>query len=1163
MAASFEQGKINAEIILKLDSLTTGINQANAKINTFSRRVARDSQANSKAMSAAWAAGFAIISVAAIKAAKKVTAAFKAMISTYAEFEQSLANTQSVARASTEELDAMEKAARRVGATTRSTASDAANALYYLASAGFSARESIDALDGVNALAIATQSDLARTSETVATTIRQYGLETDAATDIANTFTAAITNSLATMDKLAKSFEYVGPIAAGLGITVEETTGALQLLYNKGFSGEKAGRGLRSILVDLADSTSVVNKKLGEMGIAFDDVNPATNELADIFDHLRENEVDATNAAAIFGKVSGVQLASLISVASNAEGGMDELTEAVTGTNRAFEAMEIQMDTLKGSMDKFKNAEEALKISVGKELDPALTELVDTATRLLLVVDRLPKPLLAAAAIIGTIAAVATLASVALVGLKLALASAVVAPVIAAIAGLSVPLTILGVAVVGVAAGMAEINKTSIQHAIDDFGQLATEMGATEATMVKMVVTLKDVDEQLFRMGIVGHESTETLREAFENLSEESGLTLKQIIKLSQANEDFAATTGDVVDRLEKVILAEEMYRALSVLSYNERINASLEYADILRREQALAKEGADSTEKQSTLAQDSAEALRVAFKRANELQILLGDEFDRSTYLTNIFNDSLKDMVDSGMLATDEAILNQIQLWEDLQKKHGEVTSGELTDKEKLIAAHDRLLVRLRENEQRAILAGETNTTYNKSLEDSQAVLDTINGLVEERFNIEGTGIQFILDNYGGLIQGDEARISLLQEYLDKLRDLSETELERIDREHLAATEKSAGDKEALIAIHDYYDALRAIAKLEQDEKKIVVLKDYADELKKLGEDQKDAIERERKAENDHIDNLLATGQITEDVWKKAKEDIKAYYDVLSNRAVWEDIAELTQTYGGLVEDILTSIVDYSGAVANARIAEEQRVYDETTRLRNAYYDEEFQRLEDEKNAALIAAGIVEDDSRQRLETALEQAKLSGDLLTVQRAEEALARFDILEDYENKKEALASAKAEEEEAREKALAEKIAKISYDQAVADWNLGKLSILLNGAIAAMQAMSTGNYVIAAGMGAVTAFQYAKAEEARPVKPPTFADGGVVPGSSYKGDITPILANAGELILNKAQQDNVANQLGDDRSIHITTNLLLDGKVVAVSSAKYYRNGQVKL
>ena len=52
------------------------------------------------------------------------------------------------------------------------------------------------------------------------------------------------------------------------------------------------------------------------------------------------------------------------------------------------------------------------------------------------------------------------------------------------------------------------------------------------------------------------------------------------------------------------------------------------------------------------------------------------------------------------------------------------------------------------------------------------------------------------------------------------------------------------------------------------------------------------------------------------------------------------------------------------------------------------------------------------------------------------------------------------------------------------------------------------------------------------------PKRFASGGTVPhaangyfigGSHFSGDVTPIMANAGELVLNKAQQGVIANQL----------------------------------
>jgi len=48
-------------------------------------------------------------------------------------------------------------------------------------------------------------------------------------------------------------------------------------------------------------------------------------------------------------------------------------------------------------------------------------------------------------------------------------------------------------------------------------------------------------------------------------------------------------------------------------------------------------------------------------------------------------------------------------------------------------------------------------------------------------------------------------------------------------------------------------------------------------------------------------------------------------------------------------------------------------------------------------------------------------------------------------------------------------------------------------------------------------------------------PHAADGYFVPGTSYSGDITPIMANAGELVLNKSSQNNIAADLKNAESL----------------------------
>ncbi|RLI54167.1 MAG: phage tail tape measure protein [Candidatus Thorarchaeota archaeon] len=1133
------QNKVNAEIILKLDKLQTQMTSVSNMAMRTNANMANSAQKAAKSTSAAWLAGFAIISVYAVKMANSVIGAFKGMVDTYAGFEQSLANTQSVARANSEELLRLEEAARRVGATTRSTASDAANALYYLASAGFSATEAIGALDGVNALAIATNSDLARTTEVVATTIRQYNLETGQATDIANTFTAAITNSLATMDKLAKSFEYVGPIAAGLGISVEETTGALQLLYNKGFSGEKAGRGLRSILVDLADSTSVVNKKLRELNISFDQVNPATNELADIFDTLRENGVNATNAAAIFGKVSGVQLASLISVASDAEGGMIELTDAVTDTNRAFESMAIQMDTLQGSIDKFKNAEEALAITIGKELDPVLTAIVDIFTGMVKGINKLNPALLAVVSTITTIGAVSVVAAVGVTLFNAALVAAntTFAAAAGALLSIAAPIALVIGGIVALTAATVKLNKMTLERYKDQFGGIAESTGVADEELKKFLKSSGALNSELNLIAShsrVHTRSVEALGKMMDRLADKYGLTREQELLLMHQNEALDKVAKDGVVRLSEQMEQEKAYNELRLAGLRAQAAPYNEYLQARKADLAISKAKAEEEAKQKKESEQQAESLERAFTRATELQKAFGDEFDRNAYLTNAFNESIKKLIDEGLTWEDQKVQDQIKLYERLQEATEKVGEAGLTYRQKNIIAQDKLKASLREIADLEKFNAEQGIEYDANAARSAAVVSTIHGMLKDGFTYEGGAIQQVLELYGDLISEGESVNGILDEYLAKLvqLDASKTELLEIQKQSaiLQAEEKDATEND-LKAIEAYYDALRD----KELESQFAAL-DMSDKLKELTMSEIELIDAERGRAKASV----RASDLSEDSMTTLETTIDRYFDKLKEDQAYKEFVENMHETRDKVIEYIDAINDLVSASVDYQIEQEERLLDK--RLENIDIAEE---------AALIAAGLQEKTALELAQDKIDAAVLAGDSVAEQEARDAYRRLEIQEEFDQQREDLTDT-----------TNKKIAELNYKADMVAWAADSIAALSKSALAIIEGLATGGAAGGVAMGVLTAAQLATIALSMP-QPPKFADGGVVPGSSYKGDTTPILANAGELILNKAQQSNVASKLDNDRPIYITTQVVLDSKIVATSSAKHYRNGTVKL
>jgi len=303
--------------------------------------------------------------------------AFALTIKTTAKFEQSMANTASVAGATGKELQALSDYARKMGAQSVYSASEAADAMYYLASAGMDTKQVIGALEGTLNLAAATGADLAFTSGTVAAALSQFGLQAEESSRVANVFAATISGSQATIEKLQTSMSYVGPMAKSMGMEIEDVCGILGNLYNAGYDASTAGTSLRMAFTKLIDVSKEGQVTLDKLGVSVTDSAGNMRPFADIIDELGEKGMSTADAIKIFGQRAGPAMLALVSQGS---GAITEMTEKVTGTNKAYEMADIQINTFQGSMKLLRSAFEELQITLGTAIIPTITDLTKSLT---------------------------------------------------------------------------------------------------------------------------------------------------------------------------------------------------------------------------------------------------------------------------------------------------------------------------------------------------------------------------------------------------------------------------------------------------------------------------------------------------------------------------------------------------------------------------------------------------------------------------------------------------------------------------------------------------------------------------------------------------------------------------------------------------------------
>lgn len=270
--------------------------------------------------------------------------------------------------------------AKQVAATNPFTATDTAKAMEELARGGLKYEQVLAAIGPSSDIAIAGQMDLATSAHIASAAINTFGLSASEIPMIGDSLAKAANISNAEISDLGLALTYVGPVAAGAGLSLTETAAGLAALGKQGIIGSKAGTSMRSALMSLQSPTEANAALMEKYGISVQNANGELKSLPQIAQSVTNGlkktrteaeKIDVLNRlfgkyGSSFGRILGGQTGK----------GIDYFIDQLKGAQGEAKKLAAQaLSPLERSFIELKGAAENFAIEFGDAIAPALQTL--------------------------------------------------------------------------------------------------------------------------------------------------------------------------------------------------------------------------------------------------------------------------------------------------------------------------------------------------------------------------------------------------------------------------------------------------------------------------------------------------------------------------------------------------------------------------------------------------------------------------------------------------------------------------------------------------------------------------------------------------------------------------------------------------------------------
>jgi TP901 family phage tail tape measure protein len=400
-------GVMSRDLVVRLmaqsNGFENGMKSAAASADVFARELETMEAKQAKAAEQAArmrAQAYTKVGTTALVAGAVVAAGFGLAARASMAFEKQMSEVGAVSGANADQLHKLSDAALQAGKVTVFSAREAAQGEAELAKAGVKVKDILGGgLIGALNLASAGQLSVGEAASIAATSMTQFNLKGKDVGHIADLLAAGSNKALGSVSDLGVALKYVGPVAAQMGVSIDETVGTLAELAQNGLLADQAGTGLRGVLSSLTSPSKLATAEMKKLGINVFDSQGKFLGFAGVAGQLKSALGGLTEKQRSFalGQIFGNQQITAARVLF--KGGAEDVkrwTDEVNQNGYAADLAHQKMDNLAGDLENLKGSLETALIKSGTSANGVLRDMAQAANAVVGAYISLPGPAQAA-----------------------------------------------------------------------------------------------------------------------------------------------------------------------------------------------------------------------------------------------------------------------------------------------------------------------------------------------------------------------------------------------------------------------------------------------------------------------------------------------------------------------------------------------------------------------------------------------------------------------------------------------------------------------------------------------------------------------------------------------------------------------------------------------